>query len=235
MATDIKAISANDSITRGNLGQRYLRASLDSVLRGGASLVIGGFVPMVLARFLGPHDFGIYSILTALTALIAGLFHMGQNSALHKLLPEYYVSDRERGGAILANVVTFTVALIIVLGMLAGCEIGASAPVIDAFSTLPGAVVRASFDVRSPEEIKRSDQLENQLVKVLCTTGQLGLRPLLFTRWGHTALAFAPTLPAEAEPLLQKYTDLRQPAAVVELPVGVNGYDVAAQMPAGCL
>ncbi len=103
----------------------------------------------------------------------------------------------------------------------------ASAPVIDAFSTLPGAVVRASFDVRSPEEIKRSDQLENQLLKVLCTTGQLELRPLLFTRWGHTALAFAPTLPAEAKPLLEKYTDLRQPAAVVELPVGVNGYDVA--------
>jgi O-antigen/teichoic acid export membrane protein len=114
MATHIKAISANDGITGGNLGQRYLRASLDSVLRGGASLVIGGFVPMVLARFLGPHDFGIYSILTALTALIAGLFHMGQNSALHKLLPEYYVSDRKRGGAILANVVTFTLALIIV-------------------------------------------------------------------------------------------------------------------------
>jgi hypothetical protein len=103
----------------------------------------------------------------------------------------------------------------------------ASAPVIDAFSALPGAVVRASFDVRSTAEIKRSDQLESQLLKVLCTTGQLELRPLLFTRWGHTALAFAPTLPAEAKPLLRQYTDLRQPSAVVELPVGVNGYDVA--------
>ncbi|MBS1809839.1 MAG: oligosaccharide flippase family protein [Acidobacteria bacterium] len=97
-----------------DLGRRYLRASLDSVLRGGTSLVISGLVPMVLARFLGPHDFGIYAIITALTALIAGLFHMGQNSALHKLLPEYYVSDRARGGAILANVVTFTLALITV-------------------------------------------------------------------------------------------------------------------------
>jgi O-antigen/teichoic acid export membrane protein len=106
--------SQNDSPTRDDLGRRYLRASLDSVLRGGASLVISGFVPMVLARFLGPHDFGIYAIITALTALIAGLFHMGQNSALHKLLPEYYVSDRARGGAILANVVTFTLVLIVV-------------------------------------------------------------------------------------------------------------------------
>ena len=112
MATDIQAIGVNDNQTSDNLGQRYLRASLDSVLRGGASLVIGGFVPMVLARFLGPHDFGIYSILTALTALIAGLFHMGHNSALHKLLPEYYVSDRARGGAILANVVIFTLVLV---------------------------------------------------------------------------------------------------------------------------
>jgi O-antigen/teichoic acid export membrane protein len=97
-----------------DLGRRYLRASLDSVLRGGTSLVIGGLVPLVLARFLGPHDFGIYAIMTALTALIAGLFHMGQNSALHKLLPEYAVSDRARGGALLANVVSLTLALTIV-------------------------------------------------------------------------------------------------------------------------
>jgi hypothetical protein len=103
----------------------------------------------------------------------------------------------------------------------------AGTPVIDAFTTLPGAVVRASFDVRSTAEITRSAQLESQLLNVLCTTGHFELRPLLFTRWGNTALAFAPTLPAEAKPLLQKYTDLRQPAAVVELPVGVNGYDVA--------
>ncbi|MEY2581771.1 MAG: hypothetical protein QOE09_1620 [Ilumatobacteraceae bacterium] len=105
----------------------------------------------------------------------------------------------------------------------------AGTPVIDAFSTLPGAVVRASFDVRSTEEVARSDRLESQLLNVLCTTGHLELRPLLFSRWGHTALSFAPTLPSEAKPLLQQYTDLRQPAAVVELPVGVNGYDVAPQ------
>lgn len=119
------AISLNDNPTRDDLGQRYWRASLDSVLRGGASLVMGGFVPMILARFLGPHDFGIYAIITALTALIAGLFHMGQNSALHKLLPEYYVSDRARGGAILANVVTFTLALIVVfcVSFLAGAQL----------------------------------------------------------------------------------------------------------------
>jgi hypothetical protein len=107
----------------------------------------------------------------------------------------------------------------------------ASTPVIDAFSNLPGAVVRASFDVRSTGEVTRSDELERQLLNVLCTTGHSELRPLLFTRWGHTALAFAPALPREAKPLLQQYTDLRQPAAVVELPVGVNGYEVSPQPP----
>ena len=106
-----------------------------------------------------------------------------------------------------------------------------STPVIDAFSDLSGAVVRASFDVRSAAEVTRSDELERQLLNVLCTTGQSELRPLLFTRWGHTALAFAPALPGEARPLLQQYTDLRQPAAVVELPVGVNGYEVSPQPP----
>ena len=107
----------------------------------------------------------------------------------------------------------------------------ASTPVIDAFSALPGAVVRATFDVRSTADVTRSDELERELLNVLCTTGHGELRPLLFTRWGHTALAFAPDLPAEAKPLLQQYTDLRQPAAVVELPVGVNGYAVAPQPP----
>jgi hypothetical protein len=107
----------------------------------------------------------------------------------------------------------------------------ASTPVIYAFSTLPGAVVRASFDVRSTAELRSSDQLEQQLLDVLCTTGNSELRPLLFARWGDTALAFSPDLPAEARTLLQRYTDLRQPAAVVELPVGVNGYDVAPQPP----
>ena len=40
-----------------------------------------------------------------------------------------------------------------------------------------------------------------------------------------------PGLPIGVAPLLQQYTDLRQPAAVVELPVGVNGYDVAPVPP----
>jgi O-antigen/teichoic acid export membrane protein len=124
--TDSKVVVRGGDKTRGDLGRRYLSASLDSILRGGASMVIGALVPMVLARFLGPHDFGIYAIITALTALIAGLFYMGQNSPLHKLLPEYYVSDQARAGAVLANVVTFT----LVLALIFSISFMASAPLV---------------------------------------------------------------------------------------------------------
>jgi hypothetical protein len=107
-------------------------------------------------------------------------------------------------------------------------------PVIAAFSTLPDAKVQALFDVRTPTEAKRSNELEAQLVGALCKQGGVPLARLLFARWGHTALAYNPDLPSDAVGLLQQYTDLRQPAAVIELPVGVNGYDVAPQPPEHC-
>lgn len=110
----------------------------------------------------------------------------------------------------------------------------ASDPVIAAFSTLPDAKVQALFDVRTPTEAKRSNELEAQLVGALCEQGGVPLARLLFARWGHTALAYNPDLPSDAVGLLQQYTDLRQPAAVIELPVGVNGYDVAPQPPEPC-
>ncbi len=107
----------------------------------------------------------------------------------------------------------------------------ASKPTIAAFSALPGAVVRATFDVRSADEARRSDQLEGDILQALCTAGRQDLRGLLYARWGDTALAYTPGLPIDVAPLLQQYTDLRQPAAVVELPVGVNGYEVAPKAP----
>ena len=110
----------------------------------------------------------------------------------------------------------------------------ASEPEIAAFSEVPGAVVRASFDVRTPKEARLSDQLQAQLLQVLCSAGRPDLRDLLFTRWGHTLLTFMTDLPPEAAPLLQQYSDLRLPAAVIELPVGVDGYLVTAQPPGAC-
>jgi hypothetical protein len=46
--------------------------------------------------------------------------------------------------------------------------------------------------------------------------GAEDLRNLLFTRWGHTLLTFMTDLPPQAKPLLQQYSDLRLPAAVIE-------------------
>jgi hypothetical protein len=110
----------------------------------------------------------------------------------------------------------------------------ASTPVIATFAALPGAVVRASFDVRSDAETRRSDQLQAQLLDVLCADGRPDLRDLLFTRWGHTLLTFMPDFPANARPLLQEYSDLRLPAAIVELPVEVDGFLVTTQPPGTC-
>jgi hypothetical protein len=103
-------------------------------------------------------------------------------------------------------------------------------PVIDAFAALPGAVVRASFDVRSPAEVQRSQQLGDELLQALCDAGRPDLRPLLFVRWGHAALSLVPDLPPEAASLLQQYDTLRQLTAVIELPVGVNGYAVTTPL-----
>jgi hypothetical protein len=110
----------------------------------------------------------------------------------------------------------------------------ASTPLIDAFNAQPGAVEMASFDVRSAPEAERSDQLQTELLQVLCDAGRPDLRDLLFKRWGHTLLTFMTDLPPEAKPLLQQYSDLRLPAAVIELPLGVDGYLVTAQPPGDC-
>lgn len=108
----------------------------------------------------------------------------------------------------------------------------ASDPVIGAFEALPGAVVQASFDVRSPVEAQRSQQLGDELLQALCDEGRPELRQLLFVRWGHAALSLVPDLPPEAASLLKQYDSLRQLTAVIELPVGVNGYAVTTPLEA---
>lgn len=108
----------------------------------------------------------------------------------------------------------------------------ATNPVIDAFAAIPGAVVTASFEVRSPMEVQRSEQLEGELLQALCDEGRPELRPLLFVRWGHAALSLVPDLPPEALSLLKQYDNLRQVTAVIELPVGVNGYAITTPLAA---
>jgi O-antigen/teichoic acid export membrane protein len=98
---------------RSDFNARYARAAIHSSVGGAASQVLYGLTPVIIARYLGPRDYGVYSIVMSLVAIVTGLLSLGQNSMLHKLLPEYSVKDREMGGAILANTTLLTVSLLI--------------------------------------------------------------------------------------------------------------------------
>lgn len=95
-------------------------------------------------------------------------------------------------------------------------------PLIGAVSALPGARVVAEYDVRTPEQVAESNRLAGEILERLCAGGRGDLEPYLYARWGFTSVGFQPGLPADVVPLLERLTDLRQPAAVVELPVGVD-------------
>lgn len=92
---------------------RYARAAIHSGVGGAASQILYGLTPVIIARYLGPRDYGVYSIVMSLVAIVTGLLSLGQNSMLHKLLPEYSVKNREMGGAILANTTLLTVSVVI--------------------------------------------------------------------------------------------------------------------------
>jgi O-antigen/teichoic acid export membrane protein len=95
-----------------SLGRRYARAAAYSGVFGGVSQALYGLTPMIVARRLGPRDYGVYSVVMSLVAIVIGVFNMGQNSALHKLIPQYYAEDRARSGAILADVMILTAGLL---------------------------------------------------------------------------------------------------------------------------
>lgn len=86
-----------------------------SSVGGAASQILYGLTPVIIARYLGPRDYGVYSIVMSLVAIVTGLLSLGQNSILHKLLPEYMVKDREKGGAILANTIILTLSVLAIL------------------------------------------------------------------------------------------------------------------------
>jgi stage V sporulation protein B len=112
------------SRTNQSVGRRYFKAALSSGVGGGLSLALFGLAPVALARLLGPREYGVYAAAMAATNLIAGLFQMGQHSALHKMLPEHAGNDRARGGAILADITLLTLAALVVVCvvMLAGAD-----------------------------------------------------------------------------------------------------------------
>ena len=100
---------------RVNLRGRYIQAALYSGIGGAVSQILYGLTPVLLARYLGPRDYGVYSVAISLIGMFVGVISLGQNAVLHKLLPEYYVSDRQRGGAILADTVILTSGILIIL------------------------------------------------------------------------------------------------------------------------
>lgn len=108
---DACSISATDQ--RGAVGARYLRAALHTGFGGVTSRALGGLAPIVLARYLGPSQFGVYTLVLSLVGIVAGAAHLGQNAALQKFLPEYFRKDPARGGAILAD------TIVLVSGILA--------------------------------------------------------------------------------------------------------------------
>lgn len=99
-------------VGHSDIRRRYVQAAFYSGLLGGVSQALYGLTPMVIARSLRPVDYGVYSIVMSLSAIVIGIFGLGQNSALHKLVPQYYATDRKFGGAILANVLILTSGLL---------------------------------------------------------------------------------------------------------------------------
>jgi len=115
MTTATEAIVTPAETGRSDFKTRYARAALYSGVGGTISQVLYGLTPVIVARFVGPNDYGVYAVVMSLVAIVTGLLSLGQNSLLHKLLPEYFVKDRRQGGAILANTVLLTSGLLIVL------------------------------------------------------------------------------------------------------------------------
>lgn len=102
--------SAAHGADASDLNRRYVRAALYSGVLGGVSQMLYGVTPVIVARDLGPADYGVYSVVMSLVTIVIGVFGLGQNSSLHKLVPQHYASDRQLGGAILANVLALTSA-----------------------------------------------------------------------------------------------------------------------------
>lgn len=103
---------APEPAARSDLGRRYASAAVQTGIGGIVSRAFQGVAPIVLARYLGPKDYGVYVLVLSLAGVVAGASPLGQDTALEKFLPEYSVKNPSRGGAILANtVVLFSGAL----------------------------------------------------------------------------------------------------------------------------
>lgn len=114
MSSATTVIEIGPASGTSDVGLRYVKAAVHSGIGGVTSRILQGFAPIILARYLGPKEYGVYALVLSLVGIVAGVSHLGQNAALQKFLPEYALKDPRRGGAILADTV------IMVSGALAG-------------------------------------------------------------------------------------------------------------------
>ncbi|MFM7253212.1 MAG: hypothetical protein ACKO27_09140 [Ilumatobacteraceae bacterium] len=102
---------------------------------------------------------------------------------------------------------------------------------IDHFAALDGATVLALADVRTSAEAAQAVELEAELVERLCATGRPDLVATLARRWGYTVLVLDESLPDDITELVSELITLGQVAAVVELPLGTDGFAVDVPPP----
>jgi hypothetical protein len=172
------------------------------------SEIVGGLVPSVqdqldrgtpyLVRWSDPSTLGATGIGMVLELERRG-YHVGVDpqfaaAALpHRVLPE------QSAGAV----------LYVVGGQRA----------IERARTLPGVVELGSFDVRTPAQRRRSDELRRELEQALVASGHGDQLRLLDAANGQAMLRFAyPPLPAAVGALLNEYVSLRLPTAVFVAP-----------------
>jgi lipopolysaccharide exporter len=105
LATISAAPTITGNIERSDIGRRYVEAAVHSGVGGVISRILQGFTPIILARYLGPKEYGVYALVLSLVGVVAGVSHLGQNTALQKFLPEYSIKNPSRGGAILADTI----------------------------------------------------------------------------------------------------------------------------------
>jgi hypothetical protein len=110
----------------------------------------------------------------------------------------------------------------------------ASARLIDRFAAVPGAKVIARYDVRTPAEATRSDELERQIVAGLCADGGEKAAEVMYLRWGETRVLFDPSTSPRVHSLVYEFTALRQPAAIIQLPPGAPAIDLEAPVTGVC-
>lgn len=111
----ISTPTVHEPAARSDVGRRYAAAAVQTGLGGIASRVLQGFAPIILARYLGPKEYGVYVLVLSLVGIVAGASPLGQDTALEKFLPEYSAKNPARGGAILANTVVLFSGVLVIL------------------------------------------------------------------------------------------------------------------------